>query len=145
MELDAGAKPATVARREPSAGLYYLAAVTISVGIAVFEYVFWLSIAGHDTLLPLVVRCSTALCLGLWAGGSRTATRPWWSKFLGFEIPQLLLINSWGVVSFVATPGDPATLPFLLVVFGLSLGDLVLWLAGWAGAARIRARPLKME
>ena len=135
----------TAAKSEQGAGLYYLAAVSVSLGLAVLEYVLWLSIAGHDTLLPLVLRCSVALGFGVWAAANSPASGAWWPKFLAFELPQFLLINIWAVLSLVATPNDPATLPFLFAVFGLSLADFIFWISGWAGARRIRSRSSKKE
>jgi hypothetical protein len=125
--------------------LYYLAAVSASLGLAVFEYVLWLSIAGHDTVLPVLLRCSVALGFGVWAAASGPASAAWWPKFLAFALPQFLLINIWAVLSLVATPTDPATLPFLFAVFGLSLADFIFWISGWAGARRIRSREVKKE
>ena len=114
--------------------MYYVIAAVVSIGVAAFQWLFWFSIVGHDTLWPLVVRWAAAVCFGLWAGVIRESPAPWWKHFLGYEAPQLLLINLWAVVGLFANPSDQANAPFVLAVFGLSFGDLCAWTAGWAGS-----------
>ena len=122
---------------------YAVAATLISCGVAAYEYIKWLSIVGHDTPWPFVVRGAAAVCLGLWAGKSAEPSRTRALQFAAFEIPQVLLINSWSILPLFATPHDPAVLPFFLAISAMSVGDLVLWSAGVVGVRKlIRGRTL---
>src|SRR5262245_18550313 len=100
-------KPVTAAEAGRGGSLYRPTAVFVSCGIALFEFVYWLSIAGHSTLKPLVIRVAAALCFGFWAGGTRGRNQRTWD-FLAFALPQILLINSWSILALLATPRDPA-------------------------------------
>lgn len=112
--------------RRVAAGVYCVAAALVSLVVLLVQWLLWFSIIGHDTWLPLVLRWGAAFGLGF-ALTRRTA---WWPGFVSFELPQFLSINSLALMSFIDVPRDPAGPPFALAVFGISLGDLVLWLLG---------------
>ena len=123
-------------RSRPGLG-YSLTALFISCAVAGYQYIKWLSIVGHDTNWPFVFRGASAVSLGIWAGKSAAPRRTRVLQFAAFGVPQLLLINSWSVLPLIATPHEPAVLPFFLAFSAMSLGDLVLWCAGLALSARL--------
>jgi hypothetical protein len=125
-----------VDRSKPGLG-YSLAAILISCGVAAYEYIKWLSIVGHYTNWPFVLRGAAAFSLGVWAGSMAKPPRSRALQFAAFEVPQLLLINSWSILPLVATSRDPAVWPFFLAISGMNLGDLVFWATGVAAAAKL--------
>jgi hypothetical protein len=104
------------------------------------EWVFWLSIVGHDSWAPWVLRLGGAMAFGTWAGRTRGWVKGVWREFLWFEAPQVLVLTGIALVSLAAAPRDPAALPFLGATVGLSVLDLLVWLGGFLIARRRRVR-----
>jgi len=127
----------------PPLGLAYpLTAFCVSAFVSVGAALFCLgSPVGCPAPVPFLPRFVAALLFGVWAGWMRLRGRAAAGALLSFAVPSLLFLTLMLVLALF-TPRDPANLPFLGALLGLSLGDAFFWVLGWFGAARFRVRRL---